>query len=586
MPTLGGSALEQLRERIQPWLEPVSTQAPSGKLSRHEPAYEAVFAEVARLESPTGEPVRWAEVVQGAGELLRTTTKDLWIAAYLAYGLYATEGLAGAAAGTALLTELCERYWEGLFPEAKRMRSRALAITWYVEHLARTLSPASTAAASHEQVQSLLEATERLSEVVRTRLEGQGPGMGPLLASVRRIHASLPELPPAAATPAQAVPTQPEPAAPAQPAAPPAPAAATAAAAQPAPPPASVAPAAAAPVAPAAPAPALKPAAPLPLPAAPAAQLGSAEGATDFLRSVGNTLVEAAAVVRRADGTSALAYRLLRTGLWLHLSQLPPVGANGRTSVPPLPPSLRDKLQQLAGNARWAELLEEAEGRIGQYRFALDLQRHSAHALAQLGPTHTAAREALLQELAAMLRRLPGVVELVAADGSPLADEATRTWLRQEVLTPAAAAAAPRPVALALPATPTPADTASLSEEPEARELFAAGRTEEALARLQATVASATTGRARFAARLALARACANSGQLALAHTLYEVLEAECTERCLDMWEPTLAAACLEGFIATAQPQENSTGSMAPSLRKRYRRLVQLDPSAALRVRP
>lgn len=578
MPTLGDSALAKLSERIQPWLEPVSAQAPTGKLARHEPAYEAVFSEVARLESPTGEPVRWGEVVQGAGELLRTTTKDLWIAAYLAYGLYATEGLAGAAAGAALLTELCERYWEGLFPEARRMRSRALAVTWYVEHLARTLPSAYTATSGHEQVQALLEATEKLSEVVRTRLENQGPGMGPLLTSVRRIHASLPELPPASATaPTPAAPAQPAPPppAPAQPAAPPP---APTAAAQPTPPPAPVAPAAAA-----APAPAPKPAALLP--AAPTAQLGSAEGATDFLRNVGNTLVEAAAVVRRADGTSGLAYRLLRTGLWLHISQLPPVGANGRTSVPPLPQSLRDKLQQLTANARWAELLEEAEGSMGQYRFALDLQRHSAHALAQLGPTYAAAREALVQELAAMLRRLPAVVELVAADGSPLADEATRTWLRQEVLTPAAKSPAPRPVALALPTTPTLSDTASLSEDPEVRELFAAGRTEEALARLQATVASATTGRVRFTARLALARACANAGQLALAHTLYEVLDAECTERGLDLWEPTLAAACLEGFIATAQPQENSTGSMAPSLRKRYRRLVQLDPSAALRVR-
>ena len=58
------------------------------------------------------------------GSCCRSTSKDLWLASYFAYGLYATEGLAGAITGATLLAEMTENYWQGLFPEASRLRSR------------------------------------------------------------------------------------------------------------------------------------------------------------------------------------------------------------------------------------------------------------------------------------------------------------------------------------------------------------------------------------------------------------------------------------------------------------------------------
>ncbi|HEX5745911.1 MAG TPA: type VI secretion system protein TssA [Archangium sp.] len=551
---------DSLRERASQWLEPISAEAPTGAASKHHPTYESVFAEVARLESPTGDAVRWDEVVRDAGELLRTTTKDLWLASYLAYGLYMTEGLPGAITGTTLLAELTERYWQGLFPEASRLRSRGLALSWYVERMKHVLPTLQADSTSPAVVDALSTAVSKLAEVTRTRLASQGPAMGPLLTPLERLRASMPA---EAAAPAVATPTPSAPAA-----TPPAPVTAAPPAATPAPvaPPAPVA---ASPAPPAAPPPAPTTALHASqLPAVPGGELTSVDATTDFLRNIGSTLTSASSVIRRANPADPLSYRLLRTGLWLHITQPPPTGANGRTSLPPLPANLRTKLETLSTHSRWAELLDESESALAQYRFALDLQRFSVHALASLGDTHAAAREALLLELSSLLKRMPAVVELVASDGTPMADAATKEWLKREVL--AKPGTAPR-AAISMP-LPRGLETSAPGAAPEGE--------------AQALLASATTARALFVARLQLARTYAQAGQLTTARALYEVLDAECTAHSLDSWEPALAAACLEGFLTCCLATKESQDILVGDYWIRYRRLVQLDPAAALRVQP
>lgn len=551
-------SIDTLRERARTWLEPISAEAPCGAPSKHHPTYESVFTEVAKLESPTGDAVRWEEVIKGAGELLRSTSKDLWLASYFAYGLYATEGLPGAVTGATLLAELTENYWQGLFPEASRLRSRGLALSWYVEHMTRVLPTVQAHGTSPAVVEALAAAMSKLAEVSRARLANQSPALGPLLTNIERLRASLPnEAAPAVATP------------------PPTPAA----------PPTVSTPAPAAPVeAPVAASPAPAPApAPQPpastvlasqLPSAPTGELTSADAATDFLRNLGSSLASAAAVLRRANPADPLAYRILRTGLWLHISQPPPASAQGRTALPPLPPPLRTKLETLAANARWVELLDEAESATAQYRFALDLQRFSASALTALGPTHASAREALLLELSSLLKRMPAVVELVAADGTALVDGTTKEWLQREVL--AKPTAAPR----RLPLSPLPR---GIETPPEGTSSDGEAQTVESI---QDHVTAATTARARFVARLRLARLCAQSGQTSIARALYEALDAECTSHALDDWEPALAAACLEGFLTCLTLEKDSANNLVGDFWIRYRRLAQLDPAAALRVQP
>ncbi|RKH36850.1 type VI secretion system ImpA family N-terminal domain-containing protein, partial [Corallococcus sicarius] len=182
---------EALRERSRPWLGPISEEKPAGVQARHDPTYEAVSTEVAKLESPAGDAVDWAAVVRGSSQLLQHTTKDLWLASYLAYGMYMTEGLSGALTGMAVLAEVTDQYWPTLFPEAKRLRGRVNAVTWFVERMGRVLPTVKVSPADNELLTNVGIAASRLAELARTRFEGQGPAFGPLLEGVMRLRASI-----------------------------------------------------------------------------------------------------------------------------------------------------------------------------------------------------------------------------------------------------------------------------------------------------------------------------------------------------------------------------------------------------------
>ncbi|WIG98279.1 type VI secretion system protein TssA [Myxococcus sp. SDU36] len=626
--------LEQLRERALPWAEPVPGASPAGVQAKHEPAYEAVALEVAKLESPASNAVRWDDVVEGAGALLKHTTKDLWLASYLAYGLYATRGVDGAATGTAVLAEVTERYWQDLFPEAKRLRGRANAVAWFVDRLGRILPTVEQASVRAEPLDALAVAVKRLAQLSRERFSDMAPAFGPLQDAITRLRAGLPEPEPASvpegrtASPedADASPpvdgnasSQDEDTAPGEAGERGVRAAESTHVTRPGAPPASAdtstkgidnrsardavkgnsatgkgsaanASSAAANGTQAPPRAAALEVPPLPeLPAAP--DLSSVEAVTDFLRTVGGALLGAAGALRRASPEDPLSYRLNRMGLWLHLTQPPAADGNGRTQIHPLPDLLRTKLETLEQNQRWGELLDESESALARHRFALTLHRYSATALEGLGAAYAGARTALAQELAIQLRRLTGVETLRSTLDTPLTDDATQAWLRDHVLrvsapTPAPSAAVSMSTALALGplalGASVHADSAAL--EAEARTLLEEGRVHEAVTRLQAAVTAASTGRARFISRLELARLCANAGQLPLARAVYDALDEEVSAHALDTWEPALAAACLEGWLQTRTNVEKEAGPVAVKFRNRYRRLALLDSSATLRV--
>jgi type VI secretion system protein VasJ len=530
-------SIDQLREKAKTWIEPVSAAAPAGATAKTNPQYEAVIAEMAKLESVTGGAVDWPMVLDSSGKVLQSVSKDLRIATYLAYGLYQTQGLDGLATGLTIVSEIMDRYWPGLFPELARLRGRANALGWLIERTTSTLPDQKVDGGSRGHVEALDVAAARLAEVARQKFEANGPAVRPLLESVQRLKASLPaEAPPP----------------------PPAPKPTTAV-----PPPPTIAPVSV----------------PTPAAAAPeVATMAGAEQATDFLRQTGTALASAASTLRRAVATDPQSYRMLRVGLYLHLVQPPPADASGKTTIPAPQPSLRTQLERMAANGKWAEVLEESESALVQNRFWVDLHYLSARALAELGPTYQPARQSLLVELGAWLKRMPTVTKLTFGDGSPTASGETKAWLESELAPPAAGGA---PSGGKAEGADGDDEAAALAE---ARKLLGGGKAPEAIALLQKRVEASTSSRKRFRARLALAKLCAASGQANVARALYEALDREAVERGLDVWEPALSAECLEGLLGVSRPPPKSPEGLVSEFNARYHRLCLIDPSAALRV--
>jgi type VI secretion system protein VasJ len=537
--------LETLRARTKQWLEPIPGAAsPGGAVARLDPAYQAVASEVGKLDMPAGGEVNWKAVVAGAGELLQAKTKDFVLASFLAQGLSATGGVDGLATGLALMADLLEQYWETGFPEVKRVKGRVNAVQWLLERTKNALPALHAGGGDGEPVDRLVAAGQRLAEVARARLADQTPAFGGILEEIGRLKG-------------EADAARPPPAAPAPP------------------PEAAQSPQAAAPT-PAAPTPAAPRAAAGPAPSAPAA-LGAAGDPTEYLRGVGAALASAAALLRRADPEEPLPYRLLRTGIYLPFQQTPAGGA------PPPPDAARAQLAQLAEAQRWPALLEESEAALARHPLWLDLHRLSAQALDALDWKR--ARRALLAELTSVLTRLQGLAGREFGDGKPYADAETVRWLEEEVFATEAAPApaAPAPAAPAQGAAAPPADAELLAA---AREQLAAGNVADGLTAFRAAAQARPDGRGRYAARLELARAAADTGLVAIAKATYEELDREALAHRLDEWEPGLAVETLKGLVAAARAIADDPRGAGDALVAQYQRLCRLDPAAAHEVWP
>jgi type VI secretion system protein VasJ len=515
--------------KAEQWLAPIPGANAAGSEARYEPPYEASRVEVAKLDSVTDNAVEWKTVHENASLLLRTKSKDLLMGAYLAFAKLKQGGIADFCVGLAVLCGLLEKYWDGLFPE--RLRGRAAALAWMVDQLDKALAEIQLQPKDRPVVLALQLAVTRTATLTRERMGHDGPSYAPVAERVQRMLLAVPEPKPAAPPP-----PPPKPAAPT-----PAPTAA---------------------------------AAPTPAAAATAAP-ANLDAVATFLQETGRNLVSTGNRIREASRASAAAYRLVRVGLYMHLDAPPPSEAGGKTQIPPLMPAKRQQLDLLDQNGKWEALIDEAEGALGTARFCIDLHRFTHKALERLGEAYAPAARVVVAELRALLTRMPGLLELVARDGTPLCDNDTKSWIAQTVL---AGGGGP---AVTTRASGGDGDDTKIFAE--VRGLLTSGKAPDAMKMGQARIDAATTERQRFVRRLAFAGTLLEANQALLARGLFAALERELREHHLFAWEPELAARCLEGFVRAIRLAAKA-GARYEDADLVYERLCLVDPGAAARL--
>jgi type VI secretion system protein ImpA len=296
-------------------------------------------------------------------------------------------------------------------------------------------------------------------------------------------------------------------------------------------------------------------------------------------------VVGAARWLRRTEATSPTSYLMLRALRWGELRAQAPEPDPRLLAAPA--PAARMQLRSLMLDAKWAELLENAETVMGTPagRGWLDLQRYVLRACDELGPEYAAAGSAVRSELRALLREVPSLVDLTMMDGLPTASPETRTWLRAEY-----SGAEPEDVAIAAePAEAGPAipggDGRDGRDRGYERALgeVRAGRPQRAIELLLRELDREKSQRGRFVRQAQLTRIMVESGFEAIARPILDEMLQRMDTHKLEEWEagPLLAQPLAALYHCLAK-----SGEDAARQQQLYLRICRLDPVQAMGFGP
>jgi type VI secretion system protein VasJ len=501
------------------WLAPISQAQPGGDDTSYADEHVAVRDEIAKLENAVGAQPSWALIASGSDTLLRTRSKDLGLACYYAIALAETQGAAGLLLGLRIIDGILRTYWETLWPPLTRIKRRSSALEWLATRAPITI--ASWNACDAEISAALTATLADVEAQLAARFGASAPILRPLAEALTKLATS---------ESASAVPSN---------------GAAHVASDVPA---ANAAAHATSSVA---------------APAVVSAPQSSAE-LGKFLNATGDALAEASAHLRTESESNPRAYELLRIGVWLSIDSAPSADAQGLTRVPAPLARVREAIDGMVARQEWSDLLTQAEGSLARSPLWLDLQRYSALALTGLGASHAAALSAVEREARAFAARIPALLQLKFADGTPLAQPDTVRWL-------------------------TPADARNQSSSTNEGPALPDGMSQRlicgepaAIAELHELLRIAGSGRRSFALRLELATLLETTAAPDTVIALYLSLERDIDAHGLAQWEPALATEAFAGLRRVLRREAESRGGPSPELQRVCARLAQLTPGALL----
>ncbi|RIK61966.1 MAG: hypothetical protein DCC64_11790 [Planctomycetota bacterium] len=164
---------------------PIAGASPAGENARYDPDYEALEAEVKKMESLTGEVVAWPRVVDLGKKLLAEKTKDLLVSGYLGMAMLQTQGYGGLASAISVTRDLLRNFWDNLFPELKRMRARVTAVQWLNDRVANAINNRGQAVEQdREGLEKCAVAVKELNEIVGEKFTDERPDLGALSRAI------------------------------------------------------------------------------------------------------------------------------------------------------------------------------------------------------------------------------------------------------------------------------------------------------------------------------------------------------------------------------------------------------------------
>ena len=513
---------------IEKIIAPLTGGKPCGESAKYEPEYESLELEIAKQEGITPLPVDWGQVLSLSQIVLESKSKDLLIASYMCFALFDRKGYAGLASGLKACLALVKNYWEDVYPEKKRMRGRIAAIEWLAAKLERAMEQRRPDSGDGPVLAESIAALEELDKFFTGQLAREAPDVNKVLRLLREFAREGERAAAAAVSTPTVTPASSEAAGP--------------------------------------------------------AVVANEQDLPKVLRQCQAMVRSAAAFIRSQKLEDPRSYRLTRIGAWLMIDQMP-MQQNGVTQLAAVPAAVVQKYTAYVTEQKFSVLIPEVEESFSKSPFWLDAHRLTANALETFGASHAQARQTVLNELALFLRRLPELPNLKYADGTPFANEQTRLWIEQEVMTVKDSGGS---AAGATSSAASGEDAPWAAAQIQAKQLAAKGKMPEALALFQSGYAQSPAQRARFCWGLAQARFCLGAGLVHAALPQLEYLEQLSTRHALEEWEPALslevARVLLVCYAQTAEKNKKMKDSLAPKAEQLFARICRLDLSAALKT--
>ena len=521
-------------ELLELGTNPIRPDAPAGDPARDSPEFELLQTEIRKLEAPDQPTVNWDGVAKAAHTILSAKSKDLLAASYLTLAEFETEGYAGLAAGLVVLRDLVDTHWAAVHPE--RPRGRGAAFEWLNERAARAIERGGKRM-NAEAIQHALDLVNLIDDKIGPLLD-MPPQLGELRRALEEVASNIPapvaERVPgesggggaAEYTPSAAVATGP------------------------------------------------------PVMTA----IESPEDLDAAIEEISRLSDLCAGYLRASEPSDPFGYRMLRLLYWRALRECPP-NEDGVTVLPDFDTSVIEGLDQLQSDGEYASVLEQAEASYVNAPLWLDLTRHTVAALEAQGKDFAPAAEAVVFELAALLKRVPELVKLKTSGGIPFADEATKKWIAKKVLAGAPIDMGFAPVEAA-GARPRGGEGFAEAQK-EARKLARGNKLGPALRILTDGAQKADRLEDRVMWKLETARLCMTAGRGEMALAQLEALDDELRRSSIEDWDPALCAEILRDLLRCRQ-QAASSGDFAPSEMARSRelmgRLCRLDVVSALEL--
>lgn len=369
--------------------QPISPDKPSGSDVRYDPAYDELQTEVDKLSSPAvAGTVNWEKVCRFSTDILMNKSKDLLVASYLSVALIHTRRNDGFAVGLKVYQDLLERFWDDLYPQKARMRGRTRSIEWWLEKTESALKQTKELSFPPEQLNIIKDSLNRLDSFLSEHLENS-PSLNPIkeyFSDLSQNTDEATEAKPALQVVQEGKEDQ----------------TVTAVAS-----------------------PQYYKHEEMDAPQ----KISSQHDAGKVLNEGLSKISEASYFLWQQDLATAQVYRLARTAAWYAVNELPPA-TNGQTRITPPSVQVKKLLLDLRNNGDAEALLKAAETRLPQFIFWLDINRLTAEALARMGSRFDKAHDAVCEETAFLIHRLPGLEELSFSDGTPFATPDTKQWLK------------------------------------------------------------------------------------------------------------------------------------------------------------